>query len=418
MRLKYLAKHIDERLVTPEMELMSVSKTKGVIPRSEISDADGRAEDISHYKTCQPGDLVINRMSAYQGALGIAKQVGAVSPDYMVLRFGPKIAPEFGGYFFKSHQTISLMSSLVKGIGSVDSGSVRTPRLSWTDLGNSPVSIPTLEEQIAIAEFLDSETAQIDELIGKQQQLVETLAERRKAVITRAVTRGLDAKVPFKDSKVEWLGPVPAHWEIKRLKEANLFIKGGVWGEEPSGDGFDIWCVRMADFDRNKQTISLDKKTYRNVKPSERINRVLKFGDLILEKSGGGDASPVGAVMHFEHEEPAVCSNFACILRIKPDQDSKFWTYVHHAIYANRLTWRSIKQTSGIQNLDTDSYFNERIGFPPLNEQRNIVAFLENAMMEIDTLIDKAISTIELLQERRQALISAAVTGKIDIRGK
>lgn len=397
----------------PDEELLSVYRDYGVIPKSSRDDnGNVESEDLNAYQLVDVDDLVMNKMKAWQGSIAVSDLRGIVSPAYFVFKPCHKAHGPFLHHLLRSKKYIGEYNRLSKGI-----------RVGQWDLEpiafrTTPVILPPYQEQVEIASFLERETAQIDALIEKQQQLIHTLGERRKAVITRVVTRGLDTKAPFKESTVEWLGPVPAHWEIKRLKEANLYLKGGVWGEEPSGDGFDIWCVRMADFDRNKQTISLDKQTYRNVKPSERINRVLKYGDLILEKSGGGDASPVGAVMHFGHHEPAVCSNFACILRIKPDQDSKFWAYVHHAIYANRLTWRSIKQTSGIQNLDTDSYFNERIGFPPLTEQRNIVAFLENAMVEIDTLIDKATSTIELLQERRQALISAAVTGKIDVRGK
>lgn len=387
MRLKYLAKHVDERLVTPEMELMSVSKTKGVIPRSEISDADGRAEDISHYKTCQPGDLVINRMSAYQGALGIAKQVGAVSPDYMVLRFGPKIAPEFGGYFFKSHQTISLMSSLVKGIGSVDSGSVRTPRLSWTDLGNSPVSIPTLEEQVGIAEFLDRETTQIDELIRKQQQLIETLEERRKAVITIAITRGLDSTVPLVDSGSERLGKIPKHWIPQTFRRI---------GQLESGTDY--------------KQFEVEEGGYPVIGSGGEFRRVSKFmfeGESVLFGRKGTIDKPLYVNCAFWTVDTMYWT------RLNSNVVAKFIYY-----WATTLPFMLFTTNTALPSMTSSDIKNFEIALPPMDEQAQISNYLDETTGSIDALSSKAQEMIEVLKERRQGLISAAVTGKIDVRGK
>ena len=277
--------------------------------------------------------------------------------------------------------------------------------------------LPPLDEQRQIAEYLDRETGKIDELITKQEQLVATLTERRLAVISRAVTQGMRRDAVMRPSGIDWLGDVPTAWAVKRIKDSVRFAKNGVWGEEPDGGADDIWCVRVADFDRPTLSISQLNKTIRNVRTSERNGRVLKRGDLILEKSGGGEKSPVGFVAIYDYDEPAVCSNFVARVQLEPDQDARYWLYLHAAAYGTRLSQRSIKQTSGIQNLDQSSYFNEKVAFPPLDEQVSIVQYLDEMLTQIDSVVSKTQESVALLHERRAALISAAVTGKIDVRG-
>lgn len=403
MRLKYLAKHVDERFVTPEMDLMSVSKTKGVIPRSEISDTDGRAEDISHYKTCQPGDLVINRMSAYQGALGIAKQAGAVSPDYMVLRFGPKFAPAFAGYFFKSHQTISLMSSLVKGIGSVDSGSVRTPRLSWTDLGNSPVSIPSVQEQVAIAGFLDRESAQIDALIEKQQQLVKALEERRNALILKSVTNGLDVDAEYQSLDSLWLSRVPIHWAVGSLKwYARLQTGGTPRGVEAEAEGPYPW---LRPDDLNELGNPSIATRYIDQDGASQLN-IAQSGATLICCIGGslGKSGQVIEPAYFNQQITSVTWN------MNP-------RYLYFLISGLKEAIRSLSVGNTLPILNNEKLGGLQIVVPPIDEQELICKYIESKLQKIDGLIQAARDTVNLLKERRQALISAAVTGKIYVRG-
>lgn len=288
--------------------------------------------------------------------------------------------------------------------------------LSATDLGSFQVAVPPLDLQRAIADFLDRETAKIDALIDKQEQLIDTLREDRAATITQAVTKGLDSQVELRESGVRWMGAIPAHWCVDRIKNSVESARNGVWGAEPDGGSEDIRCVRVADFDRPQLAIHDRNITYRKVTSSERSGRILQRGDLLLEKSGGGDKNPVGFVVLYEKDEPAICSNFVARVQLAPNQDPKFWTYVHHCLYQSRLTYPSIKQNTGIQNLDQQSYFNERVGFPPFAEQSEIVKFLDSRCSRIDALIDKSVEMIETLSEYRSALITNAVTGKIDVR--
>jgi len=213
---------------------------------------------------------------------------------------------------------------------------------------------------------------------------------------------------------VEWLGAVPEHWHVDRLKASITSCRNGIWGEEAQGDENDIPCVRVADFDRQKLQVQLCQPTIRNVTDKERVGRLLERGNLLLEKSGGGEGQPVGCVVLYDDPQPAVCSNFVAKVELAPGMNPSYWRYVHAAAYAVRLTIGSINQTSGIQNLDQDRYFNERAAFPPSDEQAAIATFLDREIAKIDALVAEQRNLIELLKEKRQAVISNAVTKGLD----
>ena len=271
---------------------------------------------------------------------------------------------------------------------------------------------PPLAEQQAIAAFLDGETARIDWLVDDQRRLIELLRERRAAVIAHAVTKGLDPTAPLRHSGVAWLGEVPAHWGVQRFKRAIASCRNGIWGEEPDGI-HDIPCVRVADFDREALGLKPEIPTSRAVSIKDREGRTLRRGNLLLEKSGGGENQPVGQVVLYDRDEEAVCSNFIARVELTPDCLPNFWKYVFAAAYVNRINLRSVKQTSGIQNLDQDQFFDEYAPFPPLAEQQAIAAYLDGETARIDGLIADAERGIELLGERRAAVISEAVRGDL-----
>jgi type I restriction enzyme S subunit len=214
----------------------------------------------------------------------------------------------------------------------------------------------------------------------------------------------------YKDSGVEWLGQVPEHWGVDRIKRSTASCQNGIWGDDAKQDENDIPCVRVADFDRQRLRVELIEPTIRNITEKERRGRVLKEGDLLLEKSGGGENQPVGCVVLYDDPRPAVCSNFVARVKVATDMNASFWRYLHTAAYSVRLNTRSIKQTSGIQNLDASQYFDERAGFPPLPEQNAIASFLDQETAKIDALVAEQQRLIELLKEKRQAVTSHAVT--------
>ena len=218
----------------------------------------------------------------------------------------------------------------------------------------------------------------------------------------------------YKDSGVEWLGEVPAHWSIDRIKWSVKVSRAGIWGDEPQGNEDDIGCVRVADFDRARFVVAANDLTIRNIPQKDLDGRMLKRGNLLLEKSGGGEKQPVGAVVLYERDELAVCSNFIARLELTAQSCPSYWRYLHSAAYSTRITTRSINQTSGIQNLDQQRYFNEVAPFPSYDEQTTIAAFLDRETAKIDALIAEQERLIALLKEKRQAVISHAVTKGLD----
>lgn len=213
----------------------------------------------------------------------------------------------------------------------------------------------------------------------------------------------------YKDSGVEWLGVIPTHWSLHALKRTVSGCSNGIWGDEPNGED-DLIVLRVADFDRNKLTVSEDKLTYRSISEKERKTRLLKKGDLLIEKSGGGEKTLVGCVVIFDKDYSAVTSNFVAKMSPRKTYCSNFLRYAFSHLYAGRVNYPSIKQTTGIQNLDSDSYLMEHFCFPDSSEQQTIAAFLDNETARIDRLIAQQQRLIELLKEKRQSVISHAVT--------
>jgi type I restriction enzyme S subunit len=214
----------------------------------------------------------------------------------------------------------------------------------------------------------------------------------------------------YKDSGVWWLGSIPAHWRVDRLKASITACKNGIWGGDPSGNSDDIECVRVADFDRARLVVDADVPTLRSVSEREREGRLLQRGDLLLEKSGGGEKQPVGQVALYDRDAPPVCSNFVARVSLASGMVPRFWMYQHAAAYASGVNVAAIKQTSGIQNLDQSQYFDERGVYPDEDEQHAIATFLDRETAKIDALIAEQEKLLALLAEKRQATISHAVT--------
>ncbi len=281
---------------------------------------------------------------------------------------------------------------------------------------NESVAFPPLPEQRAIARYLDYMDRRIQRYIKAKERLIELLEEQKRAVINQAVTRGLDPDVPLKPSGVEWLGDVPAHWEVRRLGTTVRDLQSGSWGDETDGSDDDIICVRVADFDRDSKRVDVGNLTVRSVDERARKKCRLLRGDLLIEKSGGGDARPVGTVVLFDRDIEAITSNFVSRMRVSEDHDHNYVNYVHSTLYDMRVNTLAIKQTTGIQNLDIKAYLNTKIALPPKFEQVWVAQMLDSSTSQTETSIVNALKQIELIQEYRTRLIADVVTGKLDVR--
>jgi len=205
----------------------------------------------------------------------------------------------------------------------------------------------------------------------------------------------------------------PANWRAIPLKRTVSACTNGTWGGEPRGSD-DLICVRVADFDRQRLRVDLGNPTLRFVPPAYRRGRMLASGDLLLEKSGGGDDQPVAVVVLYEGRAPAVCSNFVARMVVAPGFDPRYLCYLHAALYRLGLNRRSIYQTTGIQNLDSKSYLEEVARIPECAEQRRIAAILDCKTGLLDRLVEVKLRLLDLLRERRDALITQAISGAED----
>lgn len=396
----------------PGDQMLSSTQKYGVIPLAEFESLEQRqvtkaSTNFEMRKHVEIGDFVIS-MRSMDGGLERSHAVGSVRSSYSVLKASDQVHGPYFGALMKCSlyiQALRLTSSFIRD----------GQDLSFNHVKKIKLPLPDWEEQVAIAEYLDRATTRIDSLVAKKTRFIELLREKRQGVITHAVTKGLNPGVSMRDSGVEWLGEVPGHWEVLRFKQSIVSCQNGLWGEEPNGTD-DIECVRVADFNRRSLAVNEHVPTLRAIPQKDRLGRLLKRGNLLLEKSGGGENQPVGQVVMYAREVQAMCSNFLAKIELAPAMDCRFWNYQHHAAYSARINVRSIKQTSGIQNLDQHQYLSEMACFPPFNEQVQIADYLDGATSSIDTLIAKTERSIELLREHRIALITSAVTGKIDLR--
>ena len=270
-----------------------------------------------------------------------------------------------------------------------------------------PVLLPSTIEQVQIANFLDYETAQIDTLIDKQQTLIQLLKEKRQAVISHAVTKGLNPNAPMKDSGVEWLGEVPEHWEVKGIKRLSEIKRGAsprpIADQKYFDDEGEYAWTRIADVSR--AGMYLDTTTQRLSDLGASLSVKLEAGELFLSIAG-----TVG--------KPCITISKACIhdgfvyfptLKI----NNKFLFYIFEAGQA----YLGLGKMGTQLNLNTETVGGIEIGLPPKEEIEAIIKYIEAEKIRFHNLISKAEQAIQLMQERRTALISAAVTGKIDVRG-
>jgi type I restriction enzyme S subunit len=276
--------------------------------------------------------------------------------------------------------------------------------LSAEALSSAPVVVPPPVAQRAIADFLDSETARIDALIAKKRQLVHLIEQRFRTLRRFTVEGGAGSRADDQG------------WHRVRLRFLVERPVSGVWGKEPGEDEVDVACLRVADFDRWEGVARRAEPTMRSISHSELSNSRLATNDLLIEKSGGGERSPVGYVTRFMgFDLPAVSSNFVARLRPLATMHPAYLAEVFAAAYDGGFNLPYIKQTTGIQNLDLGAFLGQPWVIPPLAGQVSMAAAIAHARRIATSLRGALALQIELLAEHRQALITAAVTGEFDV---
>jgi len=389
-----------------EKELLSVYRDYGVIPKSSRDDNNNKpSEDLSPYQLVQSNDLVMNKMKAWQGSIAISECEGIVSPAYFVYQPNKSLFelahPKYVHYLLRNPIYVTQYLSRSKGIR------VNQWDLDPDEFRNIEILLPSKVEQEKIYSFLDHETAKIDKLIEKQQQLIELLKEKRQAVISHAVTKGLNPDVPMKDSGVEWLGEVPEHWSLKSFRYACLIYRGK-FGHRPRNDPSlydgDYPFIQTGDVARASKFIETYSQTLNE--KGKAVSQLFPSGTLMMAIAANiGDT----AILGFEAYAPDSVVGF------KPYQN----LHLEFLRYSFMAALPALEQTSTQStqaNLNIDRIGAVKAVFPSLEEQLDIIDYLDNMLCSYDSIEENANQAIQLLQERRTALISAAVTGKIDVR--
>ncbi|GBU20590.1 type I restriction enzyme protein [Fibrobacteres bacterium R8-0-B4] len=313
----------------------------------------------------------------------------------------------FLAYVFDSISFRAQINSKVYG--------VKVFSITQAILKDTRIPFPPMDEQIAIVSYLDHRTAKIDSLLSDLQRQSELLDRYKRQIIAAAVTKGLDRSVAMKDSGIDWIGMIPATWEIRRIKELIISHQGGAWGEEAQKNENDRICIRVADFDFGRLTIRNDNYTIRNYTSMQIKKLTLAPGDILIEKSGGGEKSPVGRVVMFSKNMSALYANFLEAIHPSKEVNSRFLGYVMALAYYCGVNRKYYNQTTGIQNLDIPGYICEKIGLPPLLDQIAIADFLDEKTVRIDDLISDIATQQAKLKQYRQIIIQEAVTSKIKI---
>jgi type I restriction enzyme S subunit len=355
-----------------------------------------------------PGDVLICRLADPVGRACIAPEIGVrmiTSVDVCILKLHDNIDSHFVIYFLSSPQYLTWMQALCRG-GTRD-------RVSRSMLGAIEFPILPFREQSAIASFLDHETARINTLVAKKERLIELLQEKRAALISQAVTKGLDPTVPMKDSGVEWLGEIPAHWEVKRLKFVATFYGGGT----PSKEKLDFWSgdIPWVSPKDMKTEIVYDTEDHITKEAIESSStRLVQPGAVLIVVRSGilrhmiPVATNIRPVAINQDMKAIVLDSF-----IKPEY---FASVIRGHQNALLVEWR--KEGATVESIEHELFVNTPCPIPPLSEQAAIIAHLNDETAKIDALISRIQEVIEKLKEYSSAIISAAVTGKIDVRGE
>ncbi len=418
IKLKYAAlvqpSNVDKKQNEGEAKVLlcnyvDVYKNEFIDETIKFMEATASENEIQKFKI-QEGDVLITKDSETPDDIAIpafvSKDLDNVLCGYhlALLRSQKDILKGFYLYYlFKSYKFNQQFTIAANGITRFG--------LSADDVRNAFISIPPISEQSIIANFLYHKTHQMDDLIAKKQKLIELLKEERTEIINQAVTKGLDPDVPMKGSGVEWLGRLPAHWGLKRLK--HLVNPKLQYGANETGIDYNpIYprYIRITDFDqdgnlRNDTLLSLD--------PQIAQNYLLNEGDVLFARSG----ATVGKTFIYQESDGNAC--FAGYL-IKATTIisvllSDFLYYLTQSNYYDN--WKeSIFSQATIQNIGANKYEDFLVPLPSIREQNEIVLFIEDKSEYIKSSILKIEKEIELISEYKTSLINEAITGKIDVR--
>jgi type I restriction enzyme S subunit len=412
--LSLMFSHVDSRSVTGDERLLSITKAWGVVPRDHITNKEARADTLVGYKRCRKGDIIVNQMSAFEGLLGVSGWDGIVTYHYLVFRpRSSQVDARFYAYLLRTPTYILDFSRRVRGLGGADQGNVRTPHIRIGDWRKTVVPTPPVATQRAIADYLDRETARIDALIVAKRRMVELLEERWQTVMHEAaagrvgVTRG-----ERRSTSVPWLTDVPSHWREGHLK---LLAKLGT-GHTPSRSHPEWWIDLTIPWITTGEVAQMRSDRIEYI--SETRERISELGMSNSSATLHGSGTVVlcrtasagySAIMGRDMATSQDFATWTCGPLLRP----RFLLLCLRAMRQDllgRLAMGSTHKTIYMPDIEAI-----KVPVPPAEEQDAIVTAVYSEQRPLDACSRSLGDQIVLLQERRQALITAAVTGQLDV---
>lgn len=393
--LKRVLRLITERAGTCDWQV-ALENIEGWTGRFSETESEFSGEGISF----NPGDILFGKLRPYLAKAYVAPRSGEAVGDFFVLRPIADGESEFLHRYILTPVVIEQINAATEG--------AKMPRASWDDMGLLPVAIPERDEQIQIVQNLDRETARIDALVAKKTRFIELLREKRQALITHAVTKGLDPNVKMKDSGVEWLGEVPEHWDVKPLKYVGAAIIGLTYSpDDVVGEDEGVLVLRASNI-QNGRLVLGDNVYVRATIPTKLVTRE---GDILICSRNGSRALIGKNALIGQDASGLSFGAFTTVFRSAANQ------FVYYVLNSALFKFQSGRfLTTTINQLTTETLTSFEVPLPPPRKQIEISEWLTTQLEKLDALASRTERSIELLKERRSALITAAVTGQIDLR--
>ncbi|WP_290382901.1 restriction endonuclease subunit S [uncultured Duncaniella sp.] len=403
MRLRRVFSEAHEKTTDEGGQLLTLSQYTGISPKTEGKRVGMfEAESTVGYNIVHAGQFVMNIMLAWNGSYGVSDFDGIISPAYVVFNFNFRCCKKYFHYLLRLDGYPPAFKTVSRGI--IESRLRLYPIYFYQFL----TIVPPLAEQERIASYLDEKCGEIDELIDVEQQMISNLESYRQAVITEAVTHGLNPDVPVKETTSFWLPKIPAHWELHYLRGISKgFRKGnGITKEDLIPDG-NIACVRYGDLYTKYNHHISDIHCRTNV--SKIQNPVYAaYGDIYFTCSGE-DVDAIGKSAAYLSDEDCLIGGDLIIM--KHSQNPKFLGYSLDSIISQKQKSYG-KSKLKVVHTSVKDLKNVAVAIPPLSEQKKIAEYLDAKCSEIDELIKVKQEKIETLKQYRQSLIFEAVTGK------
>ena len=401
-KIKHIATHVNEKSI-PEPNAIKISpenveaKTGKVLDFYSLYDSSGMKFQV--------GDVLFNKLGVYLSKIVYAEYGGYSLSEMIVIRPSSENVGKYLFYVMLSNHFIKYCDSMSYG--------VRMPRTAVNDIMGTQIPIASYQEQTAIGNFLDRKTGQIDELVCIKERQVKLLREHRTALINQAVTKGLNPNVEMKPSGVEWIGEIPTHWKVKRLKYVAKILPSNV-DKHIYPDEIQVRLCNYTDVYYNDY-ITVDTVLKKgSCKESEFAKFVLRKGDVIITKDSE-TPDDIGVPTFVKADlENVVCGYHLAMIRPYACRGEYIFRFIQSDRTRRYFEWESHGVTRyGLGKASIENLF---LPIPPDSEQRQIADFLDRKTGQIDEVIAVEHRKIELLKEYRQSLISEAMTGKIDVR--